>query len=157
MKCEKCGAVMKKGTGSVFFKSKVLGSVSIPGLKVEACSGCDAQLLVPSESDKMIQLVLKAESERISHEKFSDFVSLNEAAHILGQSKQAFNKNKKIQAGFIMSAVKDSRRFYLRASVEMFLEQGDGRFYLGRNAPSIGGTKVSANLYLGSQTSGVIS
>lgn len=130
MVCLECGGNLVERVQGVPFESKVLGRVIIPDIKVETCTRCNRYLLFPGESEKVAQYVLTQESVRVAQERFSDFVSLNEAAAILDHSKQAFNKNKKIARGFIMGAELDHRRFYLRASVELFKSVGDGRFLL---------------------------
>lgn len=130
MNCEKCGGTLKTGKGSVIFPSKVLGEIFVPNIKMNSCTACDLQILLPSESDKVLEYVLGKECERVGELPLSGFIGEKEAAEILGESKQAFNKNKRIQSGFIMFAYLSGRRFFLRESVNQFKIKKDGRFLL---------------------------
>jgi hypothetical protein len=60
----------------------------------------------------------------------SDFISAGETASILGISRQALHKNRRINHGFIYKTKFSGVTVYLRLSVLMFKKTGDGRFTL---------------------------
>jgi len=66
----------------------------------------------------------------IAHEPFNEFISTKDAAVLLGITKRAFRKNSRIIRGFILSAEKDGRKYYLKRSVEQFKLSDDGRINL---------------------------
>ena len=47
-----------------------------------------------------------------------NFIATNEAASILGVTKQAFSKNPKIKRGLIYCKKMGARKFFLKKSVE---------------------------------------
>ena len=136
MRCINCKIGMKRVSDSVVFPSKVLGDVSVPNIKMDSCTVCEYKLLLPGESDKVIDYVLKRESERTGMLPASGFVTEKEVAEILGETKQGVNKNKKIRSGFILFTYLSGRRLYLKKSVEMFKVRGDGRIFLGQSLAS---------------------
>jgi hypothetical protein len=125
-----CGGNVVVGPRSLTWKSKVVGPVIIPNVKMEYCEKCERKLIFPNEGDKASAYLLEKEIARVSREPIGDFVCEKDAAKILGHSKQGFNKKPKIRSGFIMFTILDGRRFYLKKSVEQFKKRGDGRFNL---------------------------
>jgi len=57
-------------------------------------------------------------------------VTSSEAARILDISRQALHKNRRIKNGFIFHTRFGNGIVYLRKSVELFKETGDGRYPL---------------------------
>ena len=133
MKCSKCGHASKRIKGSVVFESKVVGKITVPNLEMDHCKNCKSQFLYPGECEKLSEYVILKESDRVGLESFQSFVTEGEAAKILENTKQAFNKNKKIRNGSILFARKEGRRYFLKESVEQFKRLGDGRFRLALN------------------------
>ena len=52
------------------------------------------------------------------------------AADLLGVSRQALHKHRRIRKGFIYQTELSGKTVYLRESVELFKKTGDGRFSL---------------------------
>jgi len=129
--CEYCDGTVQTVLDVVPFNSKAVHSLYVPGVRQFKCSKCSNVLIPLTEMDKITKYVKEKEQQAIDRLPIGDFVSLNEAAEILGVSKQAFNKNSRIKRGFIYSTIKDGRTFYYRKSVEEFKRTGkDGRISL---------------------------
>ncbi len=60
----------------------------------------------------------------------SAFLSSAETATILGISRQALHKHRRISRGFIFKTSFGGNQVYLKKSVKRFLEKADGRFKL---------------------------
>lgn len=133
MKCAVCNIELYAKTGEFEFKSRSLGKVLVPNITYFECDACGDKILSPKESDKLIDYVEKEENKAISKLPVSDFISANEAARILGITKQAFSKHPKIKRGLIYSVKIDDRKLYNRKSVEIFKEKGNGKYFLPKH------------------------
>jgi hypothetical protein len=60
----------------------------------------------------------------------SAFLSSAETAAVLGISRQALHKHRRISRGFIFQTTFGGSKVYLKESVEHFRKKGDGRFKL---------------------------
>lgn len=131
MNCDICDKKYDLITASTQFFSKALGNILVPNISRMRCSGCGKELFDSVQSKMIREYVAAKEQDAISSLPIRDFVSLNEAAQMLGVTKQAFSKNSRIQRGFIYSLSKDGRKFYLKPSIEEFKRTGkDGRISL---------------------------
>jgi len=130
MKCALCNNKLIHQTGTVEFKSRSLGNISVPDLEYMECKSCGDKLLSPEMSDRMIDFIAGKERAMINTLPVGEFVTLNEASAILGISKQAFSKHPKIKRGFIYSVNIGGRKLYHRRSASQFKLTGDGRFQL---------------------------
>ena len=76
--------------------------------------------------------------ERVAALPVGEFLSAAEAASLLGMSRQALHKHRRISRGFVYTIVIDKKRLYHRGSLDRFMRTGDGRFQLGsRQASSV--------------------
>ncbi len=130
MKCALCDGVVRTRKGTIEFDNKVLGKVRVPNLTFYECNSCKDQLLTPHSSATASAYIKEKEQEAIDQMPIGDFVDANEAARILSITKQAFSKNPAIKRGLILSTTKGKRRFFLKKSVELFKEKGNGKFLL---------------------------
>ncbi len=132
MKCDLCNGEITTIIGSVNFKSKMLGTVSVPAIKHSKCMNCGEILIDYSESKKAHAYIIKREIETLKSLPIGDFISANIAADILGITKQAFSKHSRIKRGFIYSVTQDDgKKRYYKKSVEEFKRTGkDGRLAL---------------------------
>lgn len=128
--CEKCDGKLKEIKEDVPFKSKVLGNILVPGVRHFKCAKCNGSLISYEGASVIFKYVREKEAEAISSLPIGEFVSLNQAAHILGVSKQAFSKNPHIKRGYILSAIIDGKKLYYKRSVELYREKNDGRFLI---------------------------
>jgi len=97
--CEYCGGTITTVKTVLSFKNMALGTVSAPDI----------------------------EQHVINNLPVSDFISLNQAADLLGISKQAFSKHPRVKRGFIYSTTIDNKKFFYKRSVEAFRDTKDGR------------------------------
>lgn len=133
MKCPECGTTMRLQKG-YDIDSKVLGKVHLRNVEVEHCANCDISLLtLDSAQTANIELAALEESA-INEIPVGNFITLNESAEILGVTKQAFQKNARIQRGFIFSVTKGRSKLYDKKSVKLFAASGDGRYRLNANS-----------------------
>jgi hypothetical protein len=132
MKCALCNKQLVEKKESIEFDSQSLGKISVPNLKFLECEGCGDKLLSTKEANKAALYITRKESELINRLPIGEFVSANEAAALLGITKQAFSKHPKIKRGFIYFTQIGDRKFYHKKSVELFKEKGNGKFILTR-------------------------
>ncbi|MEK7485403.1 MAG: YgiT-type zinc finger protein [Planctomycetota bacterium] len=130
MKCEMCNGKLSKVKEELEFLTPSLGKLLIPNITFFKCNNCGEKLLNPEMSDKITKYVKIKEQEAIDSLPVGEFVSLNEAAEILGITKQAFSKNPKIKRGWIYSTKIGERRYYYQKSLAAFKKKKDGRIPL---------------------------
>jgi hypothetical protein len=129
--CDVCSSEIVKQVGRFAFKSKLLGEIFVPNVEKYICFNCGKTLISLEESSKIAKYVQQKEQEAIESMPISAFISMNEAAEILGVSKQAFSKNPRIKRGLICSAKTGGKTYYLKSSVIEFGRNGkDGRVKL---------------------------
>jgi len=132
MKCYTCGNIYSEHEGTLELHNKSIGSYNIYLAKYYKCEGCGA-LLFPKETAKKI--ASKEEELRnnlIRKLPVDEFIVATEAADILGITKQAFHKHRRIKNGFIYSVILGGKRLYNKKSVQLFKETKDGRFNLSK-------------------------
>ncbi len=130
MNCALCNSQIIENKSIFVFKSIVLGEIVIPSITFDECSGCGDRILSKTESEFVIRYVRKKEMDAICKLPAGDLISADDAAMILGITKQAFSKNTKIKRGFIFSINVGKRALYFKSSVLKFKESGDGRIQL---------------------------
>lgn len=126
----KCGGTYIEQRGSRKFNSKYVGSYLVHDIFYSKCDGCGA-LLFPLETARKIE---SAEQQKlvalIAKIPGGNLVSSTEAADILGVSRQAFHKHRRIKNGFVYSIVLGGNKFFDKKSLLLFKETGDGRYML---------------------------
>ncbi|MDD3146045.1 MAG: hypothetical protein PHD82_01975 [Candidatus Riflebacteria bacterium] len=158
MKCYNCKIAFTKKHDSLKMDSKEVGSFEVPDVEFFQCPNC-SELLYPKETLLKIEHAEKAEIQRMIAEfPVSAFISSTEACKILDVTKQAFHKNRRIRNGFIFSIDWCGKKLYLKKSVLLFKENGDGRFKLtfessnlkkqyGKKQTARLGTRYISNFY----------
>lgn len=135
MKCALCNGTVKIIHEQFEFESKIAGKIIVPNVEYEECATCHDRIISTNEYDKIVDFVRKKEKYLINQQPISAFISAQEAAKILGMSKQAFSKNSRIKRGFIISTKIDNRSYYLKKSVHKYLEnRQDGRFLIKKQS-----------------------
>jgi hypothetical protein len=132
MKCYTCGNIYDEHEGTLELHNKIIGNYNVYLAKYYKCAGCGA-LLFPKETAKKI--ASKEEEIRnnfIRKLPVDEFIVATEAADILGITKQALHKHRRIKKGFIYSAIIGGKRLYNKKSVQLFKETKDGRFNLSK-------------------------
>lgn len=130
MRCFECGNEYMEQSGAIKLNNRTIGDYTIELEKYFKCAGCGT-LLFPDESARLItKKEEEIRNEFIRKLPVGDFITATEASEILGITKQAFHKNRRIKRGFIYSVVLAGKRLYNKKSVQLFKETNDGRFNL---------------------------
>lgn len=130
MKCYNCGGTYQEKTGGLKLQDKVVGDYIVDNVTYFKCNQCGS-LSYPNETTEAIDAKeLELTEKLLGQFPLDNFIGAIEAAEILGISKQALHKHRRIRRGFIHSKEHDGRRLYLKKSVELFNETGDGRIPL---------------------------
>lgn len=127
MNCLECGGTYTEKSGIYVLDDPYVGEISIKGVPYYQCDKCEDILYsaamakaIESERNKRIH-------ERLSQFPISDFIGAAETASILGISRQALNKNRRINHGFIYQTKIAGLTVYLRQSVLKYKRTLDGR------------------------------
>ncbi|MFC1873161.1 helix-turn-helix domain-containing protein [Chloroflexota bacterium] len=135
MDCLECGGTYLKSTGSYVHNDPYVGILSFRGIEFHQCDKCNDILL----SEEMAQAIESKRSKRIQEIlvglPISNFLNVKETATILGISRQALHRNKRINHGFIFRTKFYGKTIYLKESVQLYRETNDGRFSLVSMAP----------------------
>jgi len=133
MDCLECGGSYTKKSGTYSLVDPYVGRILIQGVVYYQCDRCEDILYTP----EMAQAIESQRNGRIQEflDRFpiGDFVGAAETASILGISRQALHKNRRIKRGFIYQTRFAGTTVYLRDSVTRFQRTGDGRFALQSN------------------------
>jgi hypothetical protein len=135
MDCLQCGGAYTERSGTYSLPDRYVGEVLLQGVSYYQCDSCGAVLYSPqmarqieAERSRMIQEILTRFPIR-------DFATAAETASILGISRQALHKNRRIRHGFIYQTTLGPSTFYLRRSIDHYRRFGDGRFCLRPRTP----------------------
>ena len=137
MKCRECGGTYRDREDSVFLADRYVREVSLEQLRFSECDTCKSRLFsletaerIEGERERRLQTVLQSRPLR-------EFVCAADACKILGITRQALSKHRRIRRGFIFQTQFGGKMFYLRESVKRFKETGDGRFALGETEQDV--------------------
>ena len=130
MKCYECGGNYVERCDRYEYDDRYVGLIVVEGIQYYSCDMCDDVLF----SLEMTEAIEKERDRRISefieNSPVKDFVSSSEAATMLGVSRQAFHKNRRVKRGFIYQTKLSGTPVYLKQSVVQYKDTGDGRFPL---------------------------
>jgi hypothetical protein len=136
MRCYDCGGTYIEHFGSLSLHDDYIGNYKVSDVQYFKCENCN-QLLFPKDTAIKIESVENdIKYKLIGQLPVRDFVSANAAAGLLGISKQAFNKNRRIRNGFIYSVSLEGKKLYNKKSLLLFNKKGDGRFNLSEQIDS---------------------
>lgn len=130
MRCVMCSGQFVTIKGDLELIDKILGNLIVLDTEYEECVMCGKKLYSPvtmlaiekAEDLKKKKLLLKKSLE--------EFILATEVAQILDCSRQAVSKHKRIRRGFIHFVKHNGKFYYLKESVELYKETGDGRLQL---------------------------
>ncbi len=130
MRCYECGGTYQGKNDSLTITDKFIGSLTIQGILYYQCDTC-GDILYTEE----MSLAIEAERNRRIQEvlvrfPLGDYLSSSQTCALLEISRQALHKNRRIQRGFIYQTKIGESLVYLKPSVLLFKETGDGRFPL---------------------------
>lgn len=131
MKCLKCDGDYIEREGTLRLPDEYVGSVTVFNVAYLECEECQ-DILLPYATAKKIEKAQDLELQRILQSlPLGDFLTAAETAEIFKISRQALHKHRRISRGFIYQTQFGGKIVYLKKSVQLFKEQGDGRFLLG--------------------------
>lgn len=130
MKCYECGGNYHKKHGRFIQKDKSIGDYYVDDVMYYECDNCSSFLLPPVTCKKLEREREKIIQQYVKNNPIDAFVSASQAAKILGISRQAFSKHRRIKKGFIYKTKLGGKTFYLKTSVDQFKRTGDGRIPL---------------------------
>lgn len=130
MKCLKCDGDYIKREGTLRLPDEYVGSVTVFNVAYLECEKCK-DILLPYETAKKLEKAQDLELRRILQSlPLADFLTAAETAGIFKISRQALHKHRRISRGFIYQTQFGGKTVYLKKSVHLFKEKGDGRFPL---------------------------
>lgn len=133
MICSECGGNYRKSADPLELNDKYIGKLAIKGISYLICEGCGG-ILYPPETTRKIDFLKKERTQELIRDfSLSSFISSSETTELLGVSKQALSKNRRISRGFIYRTVIGNITLYLKRSVIQYKMTGDGRFPLFRS------------------------
>ncbi len=130
MNCPNCGGKIHRKRQDIQLFDENIGAYCVENVEYEECSTCGARFFPPETASQISEIRDLKLNELVSRRPISEFVTSAEAAGILGISRQALNKNRRVRRGFIFGTNLGKMRVFLRESVEQFRISGDGRFPL---------------------------
>jgi len=134
MKCYECGiGTYRKEVGRLDMVDECVGPYTVTDVLHHRCDHC-GELLLPPETAKALETARTEIREGIIRNRpLCEFLSASETASALGISRQALHKHRRIRRGFIYQTSFGGNTVYLKSSVMLFKETGDGRFPLVRS------------------------
>jgi hypothetical protein len=130
MECDKCEGTYKESKDRLEVNDPYVGLIVVQGIPYYKCDRCN-DLMYTEEMALAIESAIKTKMrETLQEFPMKDFVNGSETASILGISRQALHKNKRINHGFIYQITFGTNTIYLKQSVLIFKNTGDGRFPL---------------------------
>lgn len=130
MRCYECGGVYRKQHGELMLFDDSIGPYSTHDVSYEKCDKCGDLLFSSSTLQAIEERIDKIRNNYILKEPIGEFISAAETCDILGITRQALHKHRRIRRGFIYSVTIGGVKLYHRKSVELFKNTNpqDGRF-----------------------------
>jgi hypothetical protein len=127
--CE-CGGEYRKKLGFLEIQDPFIGTMKLEDADYEECERCRDRIF-PLETARAIDNEReKIREEILQAQPLYAFLSAADTAALLGITRQALHKNKRIRQGFIYRTSLGGLAVYLKKSVDLYREKGDGRFLL---------------------------
>lgn len=132
MKCYECGKgeYLERHAAKLWVDDNEIGTFCVADVSYMQCSHCGDRLFGPDDARKVEEARDRELDGILKAMPLSSFISASSTAKMLGISRQALHKHRRISRGFIYQTIHDNSRFYLKESVELFRDAGDGRFTL---------------------------
>jgi hypothetical protein len=127
--CE-CGGVYEKMQGPLEIDDRYVGLLKLESADYYECPDCKDRIY-PLDTARAIENLRERITEDILQaQPLHAFLSAAVTAALLGITRQALHKNKRIRQGFICRTSLGGLAVYLKKSVDLYREKGDGRFLL---------------------------
>lgn len=134
MKCDNCGGDSVEVLGTVREKDPRIGEYEIQNAKYFECTSCKDRVY-PIETARRLDSERKnVLSAMIKRLPIGRFITAAETAEMLGITRQALHKHRRVRKGFIYQTDISGKTVYHRESAELFKKTGDGRFPLEETA-----------------------
>lgn len=130
MKCYECKKECSHNHGALSMHDEFIGGYIVNDVDFHKCDSCHEHFFPPETLERIDDCRETALRDLILSHSLSSFMKQSDTWKFLGVSRQAFHKNIRIKNGFIYNASLGKNRYYLRESVELFKQTGDGRFKL---------------------------
>ncbi|MCK5680432.1 YgiT-type zinc finger protein [bacterium] len=130
MICLNCGIAAVEHCGDIVLNNRTIGDFTVTDITYQECSKCGEQFFSPETLDAIESKEKEIKECRLGQYPITDFIGAVAAAKILGVTRQALHRNRRIRRGFIYSVVHEGKIEYLKKSVELYKKEGDGRFEL---------------------------
>ncbi|MCK4548380.1 MAG: helix-turn-helix domain-containing protein [Candidatus Eisenbacteria sp.] len=130
MRCNECGGTYVPMRKPLQITDRYTGPLTVEGIEYLKCDRCGDYLFSPEAAKRIGEARAHALDTILQSQPLSAFVPAPIAADMLGISRQALHKHRRIRRGFIFQAGFGDKTVYLRESVLRFKAAGDGRFPL---------------------------
>jgi len=130
MDCLECGGTYTEKSGTYLLADPYVGNIIVAGVSYYECDKCGDILYSADMAQKIESERNKRIHEILNQFPIGDFISAAETASMLGISRQALHKNRRINHGFIYQTKFGPITLYLKQSVQQYKKIGDGRFPL---------------------------
>ncbi len=132
MKCYECGKTFREIHGDLEVIDNHVGPFWLEAVHYYKCDEC-GEVLFPPETARAIEKGrIERKDQLLRNRPLNEFLTATETAAILGISRQALHKHRRIRRGFIHQTTFGSGIVYLKESVMLFKMIGDGRILLYR-------------------------
>lgn len=142
MRCIDCSGKIVTVHGDLQLRDKILGDIKVPDTEYEQCQTCGKMRYTPTT----LEDIESAENQRLEtlllKRPLGDFITASEVANILGCTRQALHKHKRIRRGFIHFVRHNDKIFYLKESVLQFKKTNDGRIPLAESEKDPSSEKI---------------
>ncbi len=128
--CLNCGGSYAPKHGDLRLYDKSIGWYKVKDVDFDCCNQCGRKLFTATTCEAIEKERDSVLEDAISHEAVGDFVTSAEVCVILGITRQALSKHRRIHRGFIYAIEVGDIKLYHRKSVEQFKNSGDGRYRL---------------------------
>ena len=128
MRCNQCGGQYLTKHGDLNLMDAYVGQFTVPAVEYLECEECGDLAYSPVTILAIEKARKVALEEMLQSFPLRDFVTASQAGVMLGISRQALHKHRRIRRGFIFKTQFAGKAVYLKESVERFKETGDGRF-----------------------------
>jgi len=132
MRCLKCGNSYEEKSGLLLINDDLIGPYSVADAQWKECPSCHRRLFTPQTLERMEEERQKQLDGLLRRQPVEDFISAAETAELLGISRQALHKHRRIRRGFIYQIRRYGKTEYLKKSVQLYKDTGDGRFPIAR-------------------------
>jgi hypothetical protein len=132
--CLNCGSSYIPKHGDLRLYNKSIGWYKVKDVDFDCCKQCGRKLFTVTTCKAVEKERGSVLEDAIRHEAVGNFITSTEVCAILGITRQALSKHRRIHRGFIYAIEIGGIKLYHKKSVEQFKDSGDGRFRLHADA-----------------------